>query len=83
MAWMMNIGGVEIPAAIPDTMIEAIKEQLKSDDPAKHSIWLHIGDQAVEGALQIRIPHGAVILLTRLENDPTEAQYVFDWNATS
>ncbi|MFT4156521.1 MAG: hypothetical protein QM630_01110 [Microbacterium sp.] len=79
----MNVNGIDVPKAIPDTMIEAVKDQLKSDDPAKHGIWLLIGDQASEGSLQIRIPHGAAFLLTRLENDPAEAQYVVEWNATN
>lgn len=78
MAWTMNVGGIEVHAAIPDQMVEFIKEQLRAlDDPAK-GIWLQIRDQTEEGALQVYLTPAVPIVFTRVENDPSELLYKFE-----
>lgn len=78
MAWKINIGGIVIDTALPDRMVDFVKDQLrKLDDPAK-GMWLQIGDQDAEGAQQVYITPSVPILFTRTENDPRELLYSFE-----
>lgn len=78
MAWRMNISGIDVDAAIPDQMVDLIKEQLRSKSNPGDGVWLQLGDQTSEGSQQVFIPVGATLLFTRTENDPTELLYEFD-----
>ena len=78
MAWTVNVGGIEVDAILPDRAVEFIKDQLRTiDDPAK-GIWIHLGDQDAEGAIQVYITPGTPILFTRASNDPQELFYSFE-----
>lgn len=79
MAWNMHIDGMMVPIAVPDVMVQALKEHIKANDPPTRSMWIELGEAGAEGSVQVRIPPGAALLFVRAPNDPAEAEYNLDW----